>query len=197
MQTQAQRQAEPVFMFQHLKPNAEQDAFMTEGNARFLQAQVEGALCAALGEAVRVPLDERFVQQMQQVVNNSLRPAPGVLGLAAMNRTFINQYIELQYYSIRHQKLFKKYFIDQDRMRTMPYGQYVGDDAVVVSPSQYMMSHPWKARQASYLAATTRLVPSQAPQALQAQASQNRAGAMFYQPRAYCEGPKTLVYGTK
>lgn len=172
-----------MFLFRDLKPNATQVEFFSNANARFLQAQVQNALTQAIGTRVIVPLDDRFIQQMQQVVNLSLRPAPGALGLAAMNRTFIQQYIELQYMSIRQGALYDKYFLTQDRMRTMPYGEYSGDQTVIVSPSQYMMTHPWKKRQASFLnAALSMDLTSESPTS----ANNNVPGAMFYVPHTYC-----------
>lgn len=131
--------------------------FLAEGNARWLQKQLEDALSRATGRQVRVPLDGRFIQEMQAVATTSLRPAPDGVGLAAMNRTFLERYFELQIASISHAALFHKYFIAQDRPWTQPYGEYSGGNSVTVSPSGYQTSHPWRMRQASFLKATTGL----------------------------------------
>jgi len=173
---------QPVFLFRDLQPNAVQNGFMSAANARFLQSQVEEALTRATGVRVVVPLDDQFVQQMLQIVNLSLAPPPGALGLSVLNRTFIQQYIELQYMSIRQAALYDKYFLSQDRMRTMPYGEYQGDQSVVVSPSQYMMTHPWKKRQASFLNAALSMNQTSAA----ALPGENPPGAMFYVPHTYC-----------
>lgn len=173
---------QPVFLFRNLQPNEVQNTFMSRANAQFLQAQVQEALTRATGVSVVVPLDDQFVQQMLQIVNLSLGPPAGALGLATLNRTFIQQYIELQYMSIRQAALYDKYFLTQDRMRTMPYGEYSGDQTVIVSPSQYMMTHPWKKRQASFLNAALSLnLTSDKPTA-----SNNPPHAMFYVPHTYC-----------
>ena len=131
--------------------------FLSEGNARWLQGNLEAALSKAVGQKVKVPLDGRFIQEMQQIAVHSLGPAPNGVGLADMNRTFLERFFELQMVSISQGALFHKYFIAQDRPRTMPYGQYSHGNSVTVSPSGYQTAHPWSARQASFLKATTGL----------------------------------------
>lgn len=179
---------ETAILFEHYAPNDVQRAFMSEPNAQWIKSQVEDALSKAVGVPVRVPLDERFVQQLQHVVNNTLKPAPGLLGLAAMNRTAIHQMVELQYYSLRQRALYEKYFIEQDRQWVFPVGEYSRGDNVTVSLGQHMLSHPWKARRASFLQAAVGLAPTQGD------APACQPGAYFHEPQTFCRTRAQVPY---
>lgn len=179
-----------TFMTQNYAPNKQQTTFMSDANARFLKEEVEKALTAAVGTRVVVPLDDYFRTHMGQVVDNSLAPAPGVLGLAAMNRTFINRMAGIQLASISQGALTKKYYIDQCRPWTQPYGAFTGNDGVVVSPSNYLTSHPWAKRRAGFLAAAAHLRATDAPPT----ALQSSGLGLFATERTYCRtGPHVPV----
>lgn len=158
--------------------------FLSEDNARWLQRQLEAALTKSTGRTVRVPLDGRFIQEMQAIATHSLRPAPDGVGVAAMNRTFLERYFELQVASISHGALFHKYFIAQDRPWTFPYGEYTHDNSVLVSPSGYQTSHPWRLRQPSLLRATTGLQAEGLRTA--ALSTRDMQGLFVPGPTAYC-----------
>lgn len=175
-----------TFMTQNFAPNAQHTTFMSEANARFLQQEVQKRLSAALNARVAVPLDDYFRTHMMQVVNASLAPAPGALGLAAMNRTFINRMANIQLFSISQGALTRKYYIDQDRPWTQPYGEFTGNDGVLVSPSNYMTSHPWSKRRAGFLAAALHLQPTGAG----ASAAEASPAAPIAVDAAYCRVPR-------
>lgn len=179
-----------TFMTQNFAPNAQHTAFMSEANARFLQHAVQQRLSDALHTRVVVPLDDYFRTHMMQVVNASLAPAPGALGLAAMNRTFINRMATIQLFSISQGALTRKYHIDQDRPWTQPYGEFTGNDGVLVSPSNYMTSHPWSKRRAGFLAAALHLQPTGA----QSGAAAASPAAPIVVDAAYCRtGARVVV----
>lgn len=178
-----------TFMTQNYAPGKAQVAFMSQANAAFLKEEVEKVLSAAVNARVVVPLDDYFRTHMMQVVNGSLAPPAGTLGLAAMNRTFINRMAGIQLASISQGALTKKYYIDQCRPWTHPYGQYTGDDAVQVSPSNYMTSHPWSKRRAGFLAAATHLAPTAAP----ATAVDAGGLGLFAVDRQYCRTGRNVV----
>jgi len=180
-----------TFMYQNYAPNNVQKSFMSEENARFLKGEVEKRLSATLNTKVFVPLDDYFKTHMGEIVNASLGPAPGVLGLAAINRTFINRMTNIQLYSISQGALTRKYYIDQDRPWTQPYGAYSGNDAVVVSPSNYMTSHPWSKRRDGFLAAALHLKPTPASSK---QPNTQSGDALFVTNDTYCRtGPNVSV----
>lgn len=181
-----------TFMYQNYAPNNVQKTFMSEDNARFLKSEVEKRLSTTLNTRVVVPLDDYFKTHMGEVVNASLGPSAGVLGLAAMNRTFINRMTNIQLFSISQGALTRKYYIDQDRPWTQPYGAYTGNDAVVVSPSNYMTSHPWSKRRDGFLAAALHLKPTTANNTTSPCISND--GAMFVTSDTYCRtGPNVAV----
>jgi len=174
--------------------NQVRDHFLSDANAQWLAATLEDRLTAALaqsasasaGARVRVPLDDLFVTEMLQVADSSLNPPAGTLGLAAMNRTFLNRMFKDRWQGLVQGMLYNTYELSQNRPRTQPYGQYVGKDAVTVSPSAYNLSHPFAAQQASFLMATTGL-QAVAP-AQQSVATQASGGQLFVQDAQYCRG---------
>jgi hypothetical protein len=178
--------------------NQVRDHFLSDGNTRWLHATVQERLTQKLRETtgdttpVRVPLDDFFLVGMQQVAEASLNPAPGTLGLAAMNRTFLNRTLNEQWQAIVGARLYNQYEISQNRARTHPYGEYTAKDGnVTISASAYNLSHPWAKQRDSFLMATTglarRSAPSAAAQAVQAQREATQ-GHMFVDTQGYCRG---------
>lgn len=176
--------------------NQVHDHFLSEGNTRWLHATIQDRLTemlagvegnASAGTPVKVPLDDFFLVEMQQVADNSLNPPQGTLGLAAMNRTFINRMLTNLWQGLTRSMLYNQYELSQNRPRTHPYGQYTAKDGnVTISSSAYNMSHPWSKQQDSFLMATTGLqasgkVSMSAPQ-------QQSRGQMFVDTEHYCRG---------
>jgi len=174
------------FMFQNYAPNNAQKYFMSDENAQFLHGKLETMLTERMGIQVRVPLDNYFVNNMQEVVSNAIGSQNNTTGLALLNRTFILKMFEIQLASISQGKLTNKYYFAQDRPWTQPYGVYTGDQSVTVSPSNYMLSHPWKLQQESYLKAAMHIKPTTN---LSTAPSDISPDALFYIPVQYCRIP--------
>lgn len=138
-------------MYTNFQLNNVQVSFLSQPNVQFIQQQVSSALSAALGRPVTVPLDDNFRAQLGNVVANSQGPVSGLAGLALMNRTTIQRLIDQCYGAAQEEALYQQYFIEQDRPFTMDYGAYTGGSQVTVSPSNYLLSHPWQQQQATYL----------------------------------------------
>lgn len=176
--------------------NQVRDHFLSDGNTQWLHATIQDRLTkmlasvqgnASAGVPVKVPLDDFFLVEMQQVAENSLNPPQGTLGLAAMNRTFINRMLTNLWQGVTRSMLYNQYELSQNRPRTHPYGEYTAKDGnVTISSSAYNMSHPWAKQQDSFLMATTGLQPS--GQASMSAPQQQTRGQMFVDTERYCRG---------
>jgi hypothetical protein len=175
--------------------NQVRDHFLSDGNTRWLHATVQDRLTQKLRETtgdatpVRVPLDDFFLVGMQQVAEASLNPPPGTLGLAAMNRTFLNRALNEQWQAIVGARLYNQYEISQNRARTHPYGEYTAKDGnVTISAAAYNLSHPWAKQRDSFLMATTGLARRAPGDTQAAQAAQALQGQLFVDTQGYCRG---------
>lgn len=180
----------PQMYVNYYQPTPLQSGFLSGPNVLWLKNRVEDLLTRATGVPTVVPLDEQFTGMMLQLAQGNPGIPSSPEGLALLNRVFIERQLELQFYSLRHQNLYKRYFIDQVRLRNMPYGDYVGGTQVTVSPSGYMLSHPWRKMQESYLAATANLKP--VPPAKAVDPGEFKSSPFMPGERQYCS---TGIYG--
>lgn len=128
--------------------------FFSPQNVAYIVKQIEAVLEKLTGgQKVRVPFNDELVQTMWEVAksNVGLTYVPGVV--AILNRQVVQHEAEILYSSLLRRKLWIKYYLNQDRMRVMPYGELTkgtkGDD--VISPSGYMLSDPWSRFRKCYL----------------------------------------------
>lgn len=129
--------------------------FFDPKNIVFLQQQLEEILQAWTGDnSIRVPITDEFIQTMYEVCSkNEWLAYSGVDGLKMLNNMVLNHEAKVQYSSLRHRKLFYKYFIHGDRMRVFPYGEptkVMKGDTKVVS-SGYMLTNPHKKSHPQFL----------------------------------------------
>jgi len=130
--------------------------FFSENNVLYILETITDRLLALTGQRVRIPVDDLFVQTMIDIAGHNLGLSfdPSVLG--ALNEGVIQHEVQVQHASLRHRKLFYKYFWYQDRIKVFPYGDYdtVTAGEVTVSPSKYMLSNPHRRWQQDYLKET-------------------------------------------
>jgi len=103
---------------------------------------------------IEVPVTDEFAQTMDDVASRNLWLAnSGQDGLRQLNEMFLQWEARIQYASLRHRKLFYKYFIDGDRMRVFPYGAptKVTRGEVKIAPSGYMLSNPYHKQYGNFL----------------------------------------------
>lgn len=127
--------------------------FFSYNNIFMILRVLENMLTKYIGEPVRIPFNDEFVQTMWEVAsqNTGLTNVPGAV--AILNKAVIDHEFNVHSNSLLHRKLWIKYYIKQDRMRVMPYGELTkqtkGDD--VISTSSYSLSHPFQRYRAEAL----------------------------------------------
>lgn len=139
--------------------------FFSDQNIGFLMNQIDTVLKELTKENVGVDWPtqfEEFTQTMIDMANRNPALAQVPDGLSTLNRAVIQHEANVQYISLRRRKLFYKYFIDQDRKRTMDYGVSTKGmrGETLIESSGYALSHPWKKYRNCYLKETHALVPT-------------------------------------
>lgn len=132
--------------------------FFSPTNVQYIIAQIEEALHLLTGQRIRIPPNEEFSQTMVDVAKQNPGIPSTATGVAVLNRAVVEHETRIQYTSLRNRALWKKYYIDQDRMRTMPYGEWTASKPTI-GLSEYSLSNPWKRHQSSYLRETAGLHP--------------------------------------
>lgn len=130
------------------------ELFFDPRNLVYLQSQLEQILKRLTQEEIRVPINEDFAQSMSNICSdNSWLAYAGLEGLSQLNEMFLETEARIQYVSLRHRKLYYKYFIDGNRMRVFPYGEgtKVVRGEVQISPSGYQLANPWRKQHGNYL----------------------------------------------
>ena len=128
--------------------------FFSPKNILFLQSQIEKTLTKWTGHPVRVPLsDELYLTMFEVASRNKWLAYAHISGLRRLNDMVIGHEVNVQYVSLRHKKLFEKYFITGDRMRVFPIGEgtKVTKGEVKVSSSGYMLTNPHKKHYQAFL----------------------------------------------
>ena len=128
--------------------------FFSPRNIKFLHSQLEKILSAWTGSPIRVQLSNEFAITMHEVASrNKWLSYMNIEGLKLLNNMVLGHEAEVQYLSLRHKKLFEKYFITGDRMRVFPHGipTKITKGEVKISPSGYMLTNPWKKNYKAFL----------------------------------------------
>ncbi len=129
------------------------DKLFEPDNVRFIMQEIQRRLSEWTGQLVSVPIDEEFVDDMMDAALYNRGLAYTEVGLQAVSDVIVERTVRQQYYSLRQKMEYYRLFLDQDRIRTMPYGadssHQRGEIAVV--HSGYQLGHPWGDRQKQYL----------------------------------------------
>lgn len=129
--------------------------FFQPANIQYLKQQLEAILKQLTGgQCINVPVNAEFMQSMTTIAfNNPVFAYLGNDGLQQLNNMFLEWEARIQYVSLRHGKLFNKYFIEADRMRVFPHGvgEKVTKGEVKIAPSGYMLSNPWRKQYGNFL----------------------------------------------
>lgn len=125
------------------------EAFFSSENIQFIQDKISEKLFSMTGGMkIRIAMDNDVVNTIIETANRNLGlvryPLPQAL--AFMNASVIEHESQIAYQSLVRKELFRKYFIDEDRIRVFPYGEMTkqtkGEN--VISGGGYHLSHPWK-----------------------------------------------------
>jgi hypothetical protein len=130
------------------------DLFFAPQNVDFLRTQLEKILTQLTNEPIHIEVNNEFLQSMFDICSRNESMAYTALeGLNQLNEAFLEWEARIQYLSLRHRRQYVKYYIEGERLRTMPYGtpEKVMRGEVTVSPSGYMMSNPWRKKYGEFL----------------------------------------------
>ena len=129
--------------------------FFSTKNVLFITKEIARILEKRTGseKPIHIPFNDEVAQTMIDVAQNNigLTYVPGAVSI--LNRQVIEHEVTVFYNSLLRKKLWIKYYLAQDRMRVMPYGELTKETRgeSIVSPSHYMLSNPWSRYQAAYL----------------------------------------------
>lgn len=139
-------------------------AFFSQENLQYILNQIEKHLFDELGEHVTVAINNTdTIEQFIKVASSNLGLVsfPQSQALQYMNASLIQHEAFIAKESLLWKRLHKKYFIDQDRLRVMPYGALSKETkgTNVLSEKGYMISHPWKRNRNQALLLGNGLIP--------------------------------------
>lgn len=139
--------------------------YFSPENVRFIKEQIEKALYILTQDKVIIPINDEFIQTMIDIAQWNVGLAYAPMATALLNREVINHETQIQYSSLIRRKLYIKYFLQNDRMRTMPYGEYTRNTRgeVTISDSDYRLSHPFRKWRNCYLESTEGLKRRELP----------------------------------
>ena len=133
--------------------------FFSPENVRYIKEQIQKALFILTQEQVVIPINNEFIQTMIDIAQWNVGLAYAPMSTPLLNRAVIDNETQVQYSSLIRKKLYTKYFLQNERMRTMPYGEYTRSTKgeVTISDSDYHLSHPFRKWRQCYLKATAGL----------------------------------------
>lgn len=131
--------------------------YFTDENVAFICGTIARTLTLLFkGESFVVPANNELALAIVDVATRNLGlasavPAPGALRF--MNTEVIKREAEIQYVSMSQKLRYHKQILENDRMKTMPYGEYTRSvrGEVTISTSDYNLSDPRKRFRDSYL----------------------------------------------
>ena len=126
---------------------------LTPQNVGHVVEQVEQKLSYAMQQPVYLPIDDQVVHTFTDLLIHNSGLTYNTNAVDEINEAAIGRILHERYYGLRQRKLYYRYFINQDRIRTFPWGEptKVVRGEVDIMKDGYMLSHPWKSQQASYL----------------------------------------------
>lgn len=133
--------------------------FFDPENVAFILSKIKCGVEAALGithdetEQIYVPMTYDLITYMNEVLsqNQGLQFTPQALGW--LNRMVIDHEVIIQIASLRHRKLFQRYFIDRSSMRVFPRPELTHGKRgeFQLSSSKYYLTNPWNRNYNAYL----------------------------------------------
>lgn len=99
--------------------------FLSQSNTLLLQQRLLCMLKERSGiPNLCVPIDQEFMNAMQTIADNNIAPQETQASLDALNGIFIKQELSLRLSGLTRHQLWHRYFMTDDRMKTMPYPSY-------------------------------------------------------------------------
>lgn len=133
--------------------------YFTDTNVEYICSQIAKVLELLFpGERFVVPVNNELADTIISVAIDNL----GLTGdkrasiLTYLNTEVIKLESRVQFSSFRNKSLYFKYILENDRMKTMPYGLYTRGTKgeVTISTSNYNLNNPWARHQRSYLSSS-------------------------------------------
>lgn len=127
--------------------------FLAPKNVQRVLEQARGHLSDALQKAVHIPVDAQVIETFVDLMQSNAGAIPNAIMAQQLSETAMNRLLSERFYGLRQRELYQRYFIDKDRIRTMPYGDYQGHKRgeILLDTSGTMLANPAKRYQAQYL----------------------------------------------
>lgn len=140
--------------------------FFAPENIRYVQQQLEKTLTLMVGQPVRVPVTDEFMETMSEVAKNNQGVAYlGDRAVEMLNEMVVEWEARVQYVSINQQKRYKDWILDDNRLKFMPYPE--SDKTMrgetVVDTSGYMLTSPFRNQWSSCMKDVYGMHPTSAP----------------------------------
>ena len=142
------------------------NAFFSPQNIRYLQTEIEKALTLLVGQPVRVPVNDEFMQTMYDVVDQNQGLAyMGNKALDSLNEMVVEWETRIQYVSLRQQYRYQHWIVDMDQQTFMPYpaSDRTLRGEVVIDTSGYTLTSPFKNNWGNYLQDVLHIGPNSGP----------------------------------
>jgi hypothetical protein len=135
----------------HILPNVNNhliQAFLSPKNLAYMIQEIEKTASESAGFPIKLQLDSDVVNTIIRVAmsNAGFSRYPLAQAIAYMNAQVVQHESMIAYESIVLKMLYHKYYIENDRMFVMPYGESTHEpkgDSILES-SGYFLTHPWK-----------------------------------------------------
>lgn len=134
--------------------------FFTEINFAWIIHRIVTIVAAMDGHMqISVPLNQDFMDTVVRMARQSQGLASDPAGLFKLNEAIAEHEAQIYFYSAKHEALFDKYFIRQNRIKVFPYGAptKITRGELTIDPSGRTLSDPASRWQAQYLRATAGL----------------------------------------
>lgn len=135
-------------------------SYFTEKNLEYICSQIARVLEHLFpGEKFVVPMNAELAQAVVQIAvdNPGLACAPGHpharAYLTHLNKQVVETEAKIQHSSFIQKKLYYKYILEADRIKTLPYGEYTRSTKgeVTMSTSDYLLRDPRARHRNSYM----------------------------------------------
>ena len=120
--------------------------FLAPDNVALCITRINQAMSKAIGHPFMIPLsDGDFAQAMAQMANENSKLGFEERNLDILTYQFIDSQTADYYTGWRQWQRYNSWILEQNRMKTMPYGEYSpAQKSVVVDTATYMLSSPWR-----------------------------------------------------
>jgi hypothetical protein len=127
--------------------------FLAPQNVKRVLEQARGHLSYAFQRPVHIPVDDMVIDTFVKLMQDNSGAPQTPEYAQRLSETAMNRLLQDRYYGLRQRDLYHRYFIDQDRMRTMPRPDYQGiaRGEVLIDTSGTTLGHPASRFQAQFL----------------------------------------------